>query len=346
MSGLKVNFNKSLLVGINISDSWLNEAAAGVSLRSVLSWGDWQLAAEAWGHQKLTSEKMIRERQNQIFVEKSGDVKPPKVEVKPNIDGASFHVEASKYVKKVPCQMKLEIKEVLRQVAFPETTILSPPPRKVVDSQNPDSQPSPSPTTSSFPKKVAPPLPTSIPVVSPIDYMSKFMVSFIDKVVDVIGDGHCGFRAIAKFMGLTEEIRHGHAVLQSYFIKRPKDLSPVYEEAQIPSRTLMSLSMIHQVPINQRYGYPFTDNVRMATKHLSPHLGIIVVSDEYLDQHDLFQDLMIIENGEKPPQPKKETNKAEPILLDTPEKAKQQFEVIAEDEGNSILLDLPQSLGD
>ena len=40
----------------------------------------------------------------------------------------------------------------------------------------------------------------------------------------------------------------------------------------------MSLIMIHQVPINQRYGYSFTDNDRMATKHLSPHLGIIVVS--------------------------------------------------------------------
>jgi len=40
----------------------------------------------------------------------------------------------------------------------------------------------------------------------------------------------------------------------------------------------MSLGMIHQVPINQHYGYPFTDNVRMETKHLSPHVGIIVVS--------------------------------------------------------------------
>jgi len=28
MSGLKVNFHKSLLVGINIADSWLNEAAS------------------------------------------------------------------------------------------------------------------------------------------------------------------------------------------------------------------------------------------------------------------------------------------------------------------------------
>jgi len=34
-------------------------------------------------------------------------------------------------LKKVPCQMKLEIKEVLRQLTFPETTMLSPPPRKV-----------------------------------------------------------------------------------------------------------------------------------------------------------------------------------------------------------------------
>jgi hypothetical protein len=32
------------------------------------------------------------------FVENFGDVKPPKVEAKPNIDGASVHVEASLYV--------------------------------------------------------------------------------------------------------------------------------------------------------------------------------------------------------------------------------------------------------
>ncbi|KEH16076.1 hypothetical protein MTR_0341s0040 [Medicago truncatula] len=34
----------------------------------------------------------------QNFVENSGDVKPPKVEAKPNIDGASVNVEASKYL--------------------------------------------------------------------------------------------------------------------------------------------------------------------------------------------------------------------------------------------------------
>jgi len=75
--------------------------------------------------------------------------------------------------------------------------------------------------------------------------------------------------------------------------------------------------------------------------------GVIATWEyEYLDQHDLFQNLMITEKGEKPPQPKNESNKAEPILLDTPEKTKQQFEVIPEDEENSISLDLPQSFGD
>lgn len=33
MSGLRVNFNKSLLVGINISDSWLHEAVAVLSCK-------------------------------------------------------------------------------------------------------------------------------------------------------------------------------------------------------------------------------------------------------------------------------------------------------------------------
>jgi len=47
----------------------------------------------------------------------------------------------------------------------------------------------------------------------------------------------------------------------------------------------------------------------------------------------------------EPPQPQNESNKAAPILLDTPKKPKQQFEVIAKDEEDSISLDLPQSLG-
>jgi len=130
-------------------------------------------------------------------------------------------------LNKLPLQMKLEVKEVLLQLAFPETAMMSPPPRKVptkgakkkadiarskgkitstsrlpsswevVDSQNPDSQLSPAPTTSSFKRKkgarlgktsLSPlPPPTRypklkpIPVMRPIDYMPRFMLPFIEK---------------------------------------------------------------------------------------------------------------------------------------------------------------------
>lgn len=176
-------------------------------------------------------------------------------------------------LKKLPFQMKLEVKEALRQLAFPETTMMSPPPQKattkgakkkvdiarskgritstsripssweVVDSQNPDSQPSPSPTTSSYKRKkgarlgkapISPlpppsryPKPKAIPVMRPIDYMPRFMLPFIEKVVDVIGDGHCGFRAIAEFMGLTEQ---NHLMIRTHLIQELKDHRDDYVE--------------------------------------------------------------------------------------------------------------------
>ncbi|AET03579.1 OTU-like cysteine protease [Medicago truncatula] len=70
----------------------------------------------------------------------------------------------------------------------------------------------------SIPKHI--PIPTSIPVLSPNDYMPKFMVPFVEKVVDVIGDGHCGFRAIAEFLGLTEE---SHTMIRRHLIQELKD---------------------------------------------------------------------------------------------------------------------------
>jgi len=46
------------------------------------------------------------------------------------------------------------------------------------------------------------------------------MVPFIEKVVDVIGDGHCGFQAITEFMGLTEE---SHIMIHRHLIQELKD---------------------------------------------------------------------------------------------------------------------------
>jgi len=156
-------------------------------------------------------------------------------------------------LKRVPYQMKLEIKEGLWLLAFSKTTMLSPPPRKVptkgakkkkikstpkvesrrripsswktIDSQFPDSQSSP-PKKSSQPKRKCArlgisssssiptpnrvPTPTPVPKpnlvpttydpLNPMYYMSKFMRLFIGKIVDVKGDGNCGFSSTGTFM--------------------------------------------------------------------------------------------------------------------------------------------------
>jgi len=138
--------------------------------------------------------------------------------------------------------MKLEIKEGMRLLAFPETTMLSPPPRKVstkgankkikstpkttrmipsswtIDSQHLESQSSQK-KKSSQPKRkgarigISPrssiPKPMLVSRIydpsSPMYYMPKFMRPYIERIVDVIGDGHCGFRAIAESLGLTKK---------------------------------------------------------------------------------------------------------------------------------------------
>jgi len=141
-------------------------------------------------------------------------------------------------LERVPFQMKLEIKEGLRLLAFLETTMLSPPPRKVptkgapkkikttpkmtsripslwetIDSQHPESQSSPR-KKSSQPKRkgarigissVPKPIRRNYDSSNPMYYMPKFMRPYIERTVDVIGDGHCGFRGIAESVGLTEE---------------------------------------------------------------------------------------------------------------------------------------------
>ncbi|KEH28969.1 hypothetical protein MTR_4g019660 [Medicago truncatula] len=127
------------------------------------------------------------------------------------------------------------------------------------------------------------------------------MVPFIEKVADVIGDEHCGFQTIAEFMGFTEE---SHIMIHRHLIQELKDHRDDYVEDGCPLP-----------PSSTKW-------------HNHNNEDAMTWEDEYLDQHDLFRDLMIFEKGEKPPQPKKESNKAEPILCDTPEKAMQQFEVI------------------
>jgi len=53
------------------------------------------------------------------------------------------------------------------------------------------------------------------------------MLPFIEKVVDVIGDGHCGFRAIAELMGLIEQ---NHIMIRRHLIQELKDHRDDYVE--------------------------------------------------------------------------------------------------------------------
>ena len=134
-------------------------------------------------------------------------------------------------LKTSPYNMKLYIKEMIRQIAFPEATNLCPPSKKAVtkeapkrnrttlkvsstgripskwetiDSQNPDSQPSQ--PKRSLPKRKDARLGTysrsqassstskpssNIPYISQVP---NIMRPFVEEIVNVKGDGHCGFQ--------------------------------------------------------------------------------------------------------------------------------------------------------
>jgi len=156
-----------------------------------------------------------------------------------------------KRIKRAPYKKKLFIKYQLRELGFPEETMLKPSPRKVVtkgepkrvkstpktrytgripsrwetiDAQNPDSQCSHA--KSNVPKTKGSRLgpwsrsqtstPTSkkepcfqIPYIS---HISNLMRPYIEDIVNVKGDGNCGFRVVARHMGLNEDsyvlVRH------------------------------------------------------------------------------------------------------------------------------------------
>ncbi|KEH33377.1 uncharacterized protein [Medicago truncatula] len=57
--------------------------------------------------------------------------------------------------------------------------------------------------------------------------MPKFMRPYIEGIVDVIGDGHCGFRAISEHVGLTEE---SHVMVRRALIKELKEHRNKYIE--------------------------------------------------------------------------------------------------------------------
>jgi hypothetical protein len=145
-------------------------------------------------------------------------------------------------LKTSPYNIKLYIKEMMRQIAFSETTNLCPPSKNAVtkgapkrkrttlkvsstdqipyrwetiDSQRPDSQPSQ--PKRSLPKRKDARLDTysrsqassstskpfrNIPYISQIPNIIR---PFVEEIVNVKGDGHCGFWVVARHLGMDEE---------------------------------------------------------------------------------------------------------------------------------------------
>ena len=168
-------------------------------------------------------------------------------------------------LKKCSYKMKLYIKEMMRQLAFSEGTNLSPPLKKVVtkgapkrkrstlkvsstgriqweviDSQNPDNQPSQ--PKKSLPKRKDARLGTyshsqassstskpfwNIPYISQIP---NIMRPLVEEIVNVKRDGHCGFRVIARHLGMDEK---DHVLIRQALIhelrNHKNDYMPIYD---------------------------------------------------------------------------------------------------------------------
>src|SRR4051812_1550452 len=151
---------------------------------------------------------------------------------------------------------KLHIKEQLRKIAFPETTDLKPPSQPIktkgapkkskitqddnstkrapsyfehVDSSLPEIQETPKPKCSgnkgariSKPPRT-PPIKKS-PIVY-IDEMPLFMHKYIDNIVDVGGDGNCGYRTVAVLLGKGE---NNHTLVRRELIAELTSYRDIY----------------------------------------------------------------------------------------------------------------------
>ncbi|AES59588.2 hypothetical protein MTR_1g023090 [Medicago truncatula] len=122
--------------------------------------------------------------------------------------------------------MKLHIKEKLRELGFPEDTMLKPPPRKVVI-------------------KGAPKRMKSKPKTRP----------YIEDIVNVKGDGNCGFRVIARHLGMDED---SHVLVRHALINELKNHKSDYLSIYaIEKRFKVTLDGLH--PPTSRSGIALED---------------------------------------------------------------------------------------
>ncbi|GAU27955.1 hypothetical protein TSUD_146730 [Trifolium subterraneum] len=215
--------------------------------------------------------------------------------------------------------MKLQIRDQLRLIAYPEITSLTPPIKQVdtkgakrgksakcnssttrspsyweyMDERFPDFQASQS--KSSKPKRKTARIGNLSPNVLPcrsikyMEYMSLFMHSYIEDIIDVKGDGHCGFRVAAE---KEYEAIYGTKERFEYI------LNGLY-----PPKVLIKSGIAPS-------GCPLPPNCKEWKTHRAPEDD--TWEDTFLDRMTEFDELMKNEKGDM----EMETNKDDPINVD------------------------------
>ncbi|MCI17590.1 OTU-like cysteine protease, partial [Trifolium medium] len=92
--------------------------------------------------------------------------------------------------------MQVQMKEKFRQFAYPEKTSMKPPPKKKsARKKNQFPKPSPSPS----------PAPSIRKWPAEVGQLPPFMHQYYTNVVNVEGDGHCGFHTVSVLLGKSED---------------------------------------------------------------------------------------------------------------------------------------------
>jgi len=344
-------------------------------------------------------------------------------------------------LKRSPYKMKLFIKEKLRELGFPEDTMLKPPPRKVatkgapkrmkstpktrsigripsrwetIGSQNLDSQCSHGksnvPKSKGVDNSQASTLTSKKKPYLQIPYISQIpnlMRPYIEDIVNVRWDGNCGFRVIARHMGLNEgdHVYVRHALINE--LKNHKsEYLPIYDTERrytlildglhpptsksciasiekwlttpdmghiiatcynrvVVLLTLPEMGGAYETYFPIRSAPPLKPLFNIMFLCLIPdhflHVLLKLKEDcplpppckewmthkigeaekwhfEFMNRQAVFDELM----SKEPKPPKKPTNEQNPITFDTPtpEKPKQDFEVMDEDEDKDYALSL------
>ncbi|GAU37262.1 hypothetical protein TSUD_319160 [Trifolium subterraneum] len=131
-----------------------------------------------------------------------------------------------------------------------------------IDAQFPDSQASQS--KPSIPKRKTARIgnlsPNAIPrrVIKYIEYMPLFMHSYIEDIIDVKGDGHCGFRVVAEYLNKGED---NHVVVRHKLIREltmfRKDYLSIY---QTEERLQYILNGLYPLKVMPKSGIALIEN--------------------------------------------------------------------------------------